>query len=199
MAAKAVTLRLLRQDAGEWFWVSGMPHFYVWINLEWKVCMAVRMAFSQRRRPGLADTQPAVFKNKQQRWKIYFFSITSQQYGNYALSIWVVGIQGLQTNSLFPWGVFFAPGAEKGAGTLFNVTWEMSCSAFTQCYSFLLMEKWLGKKKSNTQEFFPAVILVHSYFCCLLVFFLFNFLKWFWAYCYVSWGVGVKGVSAHTS
>lgn len=39
--------------------------------------------------------------------------------------------------AFFPWGIFFALGAEKGIGTLFSVTWEISSSAVPQCYSSL--------------------------------------------------------------
>lgn len=107
-----------------------------------------------------------------------------QQRGNYALpsmSCWYPGIASQHRFSLW---VFFAPGAEKGSGTLFNVTWEISCSAVAWCSGSLMIqkwEKWLGRQKNSTDKtFFPVDIPIHSYFVLSPDFFLFNFLKWFW-------------------
>lgn len=60
--------------------------------------------------------------------------------------------------SFFPWGLFFALGAEKRTGTLFSVTWEISSSAVPQCYSSIMIQKWekqLGRKIIHTGIFLP--------------------------------------------
>lgn len=175
MPAKAAILCLLEQDAGVWSCVLGMPLFYRGINLEWQVCMAVMMAFSERRNLVWQISKPPSLKITDRDERFTSFPSHLNNMGIMCYPVWIVGIQGLQTNSLFPWGAFVAPGAEKGAGTLFNVTWEFSCSAVNWCYSSLMIqkwEKWLGRKKNpNTQEFFPAKTLIHSYFFHLLFFF----------------------------